>query len=88
MQRSNVSLAVWDRRLGHMEYLAFGSLRLDARELDHLGPFLGFFGHVLSELACTSESQILTLRAPNERIFGVHDDVAQFPCSSNINLPC
>src|SRR5882672_10644382 len=27
-----------------------GSLWLDAREFDHLGPFLGFFGHECTEL--------------------------------------
>ena len=34
-----------------MEYWALAvSLRLDAHELDHLGPLLGFFGDELSEL--------------------------------------
>src|SRR5262245_57943678 len=35
-----------------MEYWAeiAGSIRFDARELDHLGPFLGFLGNQLSKV--------------------------------------
>jgi len=40
------------RRTDVTEYVAgiAASLRLDARELDHLGPFLGVFGNELAEI--------------------------------------
>jgi hypothetical protein len=32
-----------------------GSLRLDARELDHLGPFLGILDDVIAELGAAEQ---------------------------------
>ena len=56
-----------------------GSLRLDARELDYLGPFLGFVGDELAEVGGRTANTVAPRSANRAFNLGIGEDGIDLP---------